>query len=91
MSDARVMIVEDEGIEALDIRRRLASLGYPTPDIVFSGEDAVKKAGETCPDLILMDIMLRGEMDGVTAAELIHARFDIPVIYILLLMRMKTR
>lgn len=82
MSEARVLIVEDEGIEALDIRRRLVSLGYPTPDIVFSGEDAVKTAGETRPDLILMDIMLRGEIDGVTAAEQIHGRFDIPVIYL---------
>ncbi len=82
MSDAKILIVEDEGIEALDIQQRLISLGYPTPEIVFSGEDAVKKAGEIYPDLVLMDIMLRGEIDGVTAAEQIHARFDIPVIYL---------
>ncbi|MBI4332606.1 MAG: PAS domain S-box protein [Chloroflexi bacterium] len=82
MSDAKILIVEDEGIEALDIQHRLVSLGYPTPEIVFSGEDAVKKAGETSPDVALMDIMLRGEIDGVAAAERIHTLFDIPIIYV---------
>ncbi|MBI2918991.1 MAG: PAS domain S-box protein [Chloroflexi bacterium] len=82
MSEARILIVEDEGIEALDIQRRLVSLGYPTPTIVFSGEDALNEIKKTCPDLVLMDIMLRGEMDGVTASERIHARLDIPVIYL---------
>ncbi|MBI2859532.1 MAG: PAS domain S-box protein [Chloroflexi bacterium] len=82
MSNARILIVEDEGIEALDIQRRLISLGYPSPDIVFSGEDAVTKAEETRPDLILMDIMLAGQIDGVKAAESIHAKVDVPVIYL---------
>lgn len=82
MSDARILIVEDEGIEALDIQHRLISLGYPNPEFVFSGEDAVKKAGEIFPDLVLMDIMLGGEIDGVTAAEQIRARFDVPIIYL---------
>lgn len=82
MSEQRILIVEDEGIEALDIQRRLMSLGYPIPDIVFSGEDAVRKVEETPPDLVLMDIMLSGEMDGVTAAKEIHGRFDVPVVYL---------
>lgn len=82
MADAKILIVEDEGIEALDIQQRLISLGYPSPDIVFSGEDAVTRAEATSPDMVLMDIMLRGEIDGVTAAEQIHARFDIPIIYV---------
>ncbi|MBI2942378.1 MAG: PAS domain S-box protein [Chloroflexi bacterium] len=82
MAGARILIVEDEGIEALDIQHRLQSLGYSAPDIVFSGEDAVKKAAETCPDLVLMDIMLNGEIDGVTAAEQIRARVDTPIIYL---------
>ncbi|MBI2957761.1 MAG: PAS domain S-box protein [Chloroflexi bacterium] len=82
MAAPRILIVEDEGIEALDIQRRLTSLGYPTPDIVMSGEDAVKKVEESCPDLVLMDIMLSGAIDGVTAAEQIHTRFDVPVIYL---------
>jgi PAS domain S-box-containing protein len=82
MADARILIVEDEGIEALDLQHRLTGLGYTAPDIVSSGEEAVIKAEETQPDLILMDIMLHGGMDGVTAAGRIHARFDIPVIFL---------
>jgi two-component system cell cycle sensor histidine kinase/response regulator CckA len=82
MPDAKILIVEDEGIEALDLQHRLTSLGYTAPDIVATGEEAVIKAGETHPDLILMDIMLRGEMDGVTAASRIHASFDIPIIFL---------
>jgi PAS domain S-box-containing protein len=80
--DVKILIVEDEGIEALDIQHRLISLGYPTPDIAFSGEEAVQKAGEISPDLVLMDIMLPGEIDGITDAELIKACLDIPVIYL---------
>jgi len=82
MPDARILIVEDEGILALDVQQRLTSLGYPVPDIASTGEEAVQKAAEGRPDLILMDIMLPGEIDGVTAAEQIHTHFDIPVIYI---------
>ncbi len=82
MSDARILIVEDEGIEALEIQHRLESLGYPSPDIVFSGEEAVERAAEIHPDLVLMDIMLGGEIDGVTAAEQIRGGFDIPVVYL---------
>jgi len=82
MTDARILIVEDEGIEALDIQQRLSCLGYTVTDIAVTGEEAVRKAVATCPDLVLMDIMLHGEIDGVTAAEQIHARFDIPVIYL---------
>lgn len=82
MSGEKILIVEDEGIEALDMQQRLISLGYAAPDIASSGEEAVKKAEETIPDLVLMDIMLGGEVDGVMAAEQIRSRFDIPVIYI---------
>ncbi len=82
MSDAKILIVEDEGIAALDIQQRLISLGYTASDIASSGEEAVKKAEETSPDLVLMDIMLPGKIDGVTAAEQIRASFDIPIIYL---------
>jgi PAS domain S-box-containing protein len=82
MANVKILIVEDEGIEALDLQHRLTGLGYVAPDIVATGEEAITKAGETRPDLIVMDIMLRGEMDGVTAAGQIHDRFDIPVIFI---------
>lgn len=82
MSGARILIVEDEGIEAMDIQHRLIGLGYAAPDIVFSGEEAIRTAGETRPDLVLMDIMLPGKTDGVTAAEQIRACFDIPIIFL---------
>lgn len=82
MPDARILIVEDEGIEALDMKQRLKSLGYPVSDVASTGEEAIKKAGETYPDLILMDIMLQGKIDGVTAAEQISTRFDIPIVYV---------
>jgi PAS domain S-box-containing protein len=82
MPDAKILIVEDEGIEALDMQQRLEALGYAVSDIVSTGEEAVKKAAESRPNLILMDIMLQGAIDGVTAAEQIHSRFDIPIIYL---------
>ncbi len=82
MSKARVLIVEDEGIEAMDIQSRLTSMGFSAPEIAFSGKEALRKIEEARPDLVLMDIMLPGEMDGVMAAEYIRARFDIPVIYV---------
>ncbi len=82
MPESRILIVEDEGIAALDLQKMLTALGYSALDIVSTGEDAVREAGERVPNLVLMDIMLQGEIDGVTAAEQIRALFDIPVIYI---------
>lgn len=82
MADSKILIVEDEGIEALDIQSRLINLGYPAPEIAYSGEEAILKAKEICPDLVLMDIMLNGEIDGIAAAEQIHDRLDVPVVYL---------
>ncbi|MDD5206358.1 MAG: PAS domain-containing protein [Desulfobacterales bacterium] len=82
MSDAKILVVEDEGIEALDLQHRLTSLGYTVLDAASTGEEAVGMAEDTCPDLVLMDIMLSGEIDGVTAAEQIRTRLDIPIIYL---------
>ena len=82
MGGTKILIVEDEGIEALDIQQRLVSLGYPLPEIALSGEEAMTKAKEICPDLVLMDIKLHGEMDGVTAAQQIRDRLGIPIIYL---------
>jgi two-component system cell cycle sensor histidine kinase/response regulator CckA len=79
---AKILVVEDEGIEALSLQQKLKARGYSVPEIVYTGEDAVKKTAQISPDLVLMDIMLHGEMDGITAAEQIHASFDIPIIYI---------
>ncbi len=82
MANAQVLVVEDEGIVAKDIENTLKKLGYAVPAIASSGEEAIKKATETLPDLVLMDIVLEGYMDGVEAAEQIRDRFDIPVVYL---------
>ena len=82
MAAVKIMLVEDEVIVARDLQGRLEDLGYEVPAAVSSGEEAVGKAGETRPDVILMDIFLEGEMDGVEVAEQIRTRFDIPVIYL---------
>ena len=79
---ARILIVEDESIIALDVRDRLESLGYAIAGAVSSGTEAVQAAAETRPSVVLMDIRLKGAMDGVQAAEQIRARFDIPVVYL---------
>jgi len=76
------MIVEDIWLIANDLKESLAKLGYTVTSIVSSGEDAAKKAAEEMPDLILMDIVLSGRMDGIEAAEKIRSGRDIPVIYL---------
>ena len=82
MPRARVLIVEDERVVAEDVGRSLNKLGYSVVGIVSSGEEAVKKTEELGPDLVLMDIVLKGGMDGVEAAEEIRGRFRIPVVYV---------
>ncbi len=77
-----IIVVEDEVIVAGHIEKKLKSRGYDVKAVVHSGEDAVRKAGELRPDLVLMDIRLDGEMDGVQAAEQIRGLFDIPVVYL---------
>ena len=79
---AKIMIVEDEFIVSMEIQDRLKNLGYSLAHAAASGEEAIEKAGETKPDLVLMDIMLKGKIDGVVAAEQIKNKYDIPVIYL---------
>jgi PAS domain S-box-containing protein len=78
----QILVVEDEIIVAEDIRRSLQSLGYAVPSVAASGEETIKMVEELHPDLVLMDIMLQGEMDGIETAEQIHSRFNIPVVYL---------
>lgn len=78
----RILIVEDERIVAGDIRSRLRRLGYTVVDMVSTGEEAILRAEALHPDLVLMDIRLEGDMDGIQAAEAIRSRLDIPVIYL---------
>ena len=82
MPKPKVLVVEDEGIIAADIQTTLKNLGYEISGVVDSGEDAIKTAGEKLPDLILMDILLRGNVDGIDAAKAILDKFRIPVIYL---------
>ena len=66
----------------MDIESRLKNFGYSVSGIVAYGEKAIEKVEELKPDLVLMDIVLKGEMDGIEAAEIIRSRFDIPVIFL---------
>lgn len=82
MSEGRILIVEDEHIVAMGIKHMLKNIGYTLAGVASSGEDAIKKAESTFPDLVLMDIMLKGEMNGIEAAKEIKTRFGIPVVYL---------
>ncbi|MFV0348369.1 MAG: response regulator, partial [Halodesulfovibrio sp.] len=77
-----ILLVEDEPVIALDIRRRLQQLGYPAPVAVSSGEEAVQRASSIAPDVILMDIYLSGSLDGIDTAGLLRDRVSAPVIYL---------
>lgn len=82
MANEKILIVEDEGIVILHIKKALESLGYKVAGIASSGEDAVVKASESKPDLVLMDIVLKGKGEGIEAAEKIRNLLNIPVIYL---------
>ncbi|MBU2648735.1 PAS domain S-box protein [bacterium] len=81
MNNARILIVEDEVIIAMELESQLQSLGYNVTSIVNTGEQALAEAEADKPDLILMDIRIKGEMDGIDAAEVIRNKFGIPVIF----------
>jgi diguanylate cyclase (GGDEF)-like protein len=78
----QILVVEDENIVAKDLQQSLRMLGYGVPVIATSGEEAIEKAAATHPDLVLMDIKLKGRLDGVAAAQEIGDRLDIPVVYL---------
>ena len=82
MSKVKILVVEDENIVAKDIQSRLERLQYEVCGVVASGEEAIRQAKTTQPDLVLMDIMLRGKMDGIETAEHIRECVDAPVIYL---------
>ena len=82
MTKARVLVVEDEGVVALALQKCLAHLGHDVVGSVSSGEDAIKKSRELEPDVVLMDIRLRGRMDGIEAAGKISKSMGVPVIYL---------
>ncbi|RMF01351.1 MAG: response regulator [Chloroflexi bacterium] len=82
MSDKRIFIVEDENVVALDIQRRLKRLGYQVAGVASTGETALSQLSAANPDLVLMDIKLKGSMDGVTTAERVRNEFEIPIVYL---------
>ena len=82
MTKAEILIVEDDAVVARDIQNRLKKLGFLAPAMVPSGEEAIGRVKEHKPDLVLMDIMLKGKMDGIEAANQIGSQFNIPVVYL---------
>lgn len=78
----RILVVEDERIIACDIKDYLERSGYIVPAIAAYGQQAIEKAEALQPDLVLMDVMLKGDMNGIEAAEEIFARFQIPIVYL---------
>lgn len=81
MAGKKILIVEDETVEALDIKKMLESFGYDVPSVELDGEEAVLTAQKIRPDLILMDIVLKGKVDGIKAAKQIK-ELNIPVIFL---------
>ncbi len=82
MSLTKILIVEDESIVAKDIQMCLRKLGYKVVAICSSGEEAILAVTEHVPDLVLMDIMLKGEIGGIEAADQINSKFNIPIIFL---------
>lgn len=82
MNKVKVLVVEDELIIANHIQSALKNLGYDVPAIASTGTEAIKKAGELKPDIVLMDIVLKGEMNGIEAALQIKSIYKIPLIYL---------
>jgi PAS domain S-box-containing protein len=82
MSAQKILVVEDETITALDIERSLQRMGYVVAGIAGTGEEAVQLARQHQPNLVLMDIRLRGEIDGVAAAQQIHDELQTPIVFL---------
>jgi CheY-like chemotaxis protein len=82
MEKAQILLAEDDKETARAIESCLKDFGYAVITVVANGEDAIEKAKENTPDLVLMDIMLKGEIDGIEAAKEIHTQFDIPIIFL---------
>ena len=82
MKKTKIMIVEDEFILAMSMKSDLSGMGYEICELVNSGEDAIKNAEQERPDVVLMDIILEGKMNGIEAAKVIHSSYGIPIIFV---------
>jgi CheY-like chemotaxis protein len=78
----RILVVEDEAIIAMDIESILRKMGFSHPEIVHSGEESIQKVAAGRPHLVLMDIKLKGNLDGIQAAKQIFYHYHVPVVYI---------
>ena len=78
----KILIVEDETIFATSMQRVLVKSGYEVSEPVSTGEEAVERAKEEAPDLVIMDVMLEGEIDGIEAAMDIRSLYNIPIVFI---------
>ncbi len=81
-NQARILVVEDESIIAMDIAMQLQELGYQVVGLASSGEQAIDMVQQLRPDLVLMDVQLKGVMDGIDAAQLIRTRFNMPCLFL---------
>jgi CheY-like chemotaxis protein len=90
MDRAKLLIVEDESDVAETLEIKLKKFGYTVVGRESTAEDAIVKAGEMHPDIVLMDIELSGKMDGIQAADAIRKKYHIPVIYITAICDTKT-
>ena len=77
-----ILIVEDERIVAKDLQQTLAGMGYDAFAIASSAEEAIARASEKCPDIVLMDIRIKGTLDGIQTAGILRSKFDVPIIYL---------
>jgi CheY-like chemotaxis protein len=82
MIKKKVLIVEDNMIIAIDIKEKIKNFGYTVPAIVSSGEQALNKTEELKPDLVIIDIGLKGNMNGIETGKMIRENFNIPIIYL---------
>ncbi|MBN2415308.1 response regulator [bacterium] len=82
MDEKMILVVEDESITAEDIVQRLEKMGYAVTGISSTGEEAVALADASPPDLVLMDVKIKGAIDGIETANIIRGKHDVPVVYL---------
>jgi CheY-like chemotaxis protein len=82
IAEKTVLVVEDEGLIAMDLRRHLENFGYIVPAVAKTADDAIRLHAAHLPNLILMDIHLRGKMDGIQAAAEIRKTSDVPIVFL---------
>jgi two-component system, response regulator PdtaR len=80
--DFKILIVEDEFLVSADLKYLLESMNYKVVGIASNGVDAIRMAGKTVPDMLLVDMTLKGNIDGIDTAKQIYNQYNIPVVYL---------